>query len=153
MKLFQPFHYTLEVQQSHINDGDHLSFISLVVLLGDIRKKTLNALGLTEKSLDGNNTGLILVNTEAKIRNQCLLGDKLLVEVSIVFEHEYFCSFEYKVKNMHINKTASLVKDKYCYYNYDERKTTKVPEGFKKAVLDTHKESGSSINHNSSHLA
>lgn len=134
MRLKNTFYYETIVKNADLNDGDHLSFISLVKIIRDVRNRFFLELGSSEGNLDGNNTGLILTNAETKIRCQSTTSDMLNIELTVKLINKYICHFDYRIKNVTLGKLTAQMKEEFCYYNYKSRKTMTVPIEFEKIL-------------------
>lgn len=127
-----PFSTELEVLVGHINYGGHLGNDSMLSLIHEARVRYLRHLGYAENDVDG--VGLLMVDAMLVYRSEVFHGDLLVIEVSVGEISRSGCDFFYRVTSQKSGKEAARAKTGVVFFDYGERKVTRVPSGFFVAV-------------------
>ncbi len=123
-----PFSTELEVQVGHINYGGHLGNDSMLSLVHEARVRYLRQLGYAENDVDG--VGLLMVDAMLIYRSEVFHGDSLVIEVAVGELSRSGCDFFYRITSRNSGKEAARAKTGVVFFDYGERKVTRVPPGF-----------------------
>lgn len=123
-----PFSTELEVQIGHINYGGHLGNDALLSLIHEARVRYLRHLGYAENDVEG--VGLLMVDAMLIYRSEVFHGDRLVIEVAVGDLGRTSCDFFYRVTSRQSGKEAARAKTGVVFFNYSERKITRIPARF-----------------------
>ncbi len=127
-----PFSTELDVYVGHINYGGHLGNDSMLSLIHEARVRYLRHLGYTENDVEG--AGLMMVDAVLIYRAEVFHGDRLVIEVAAGEMSRSGCDIFYRVTSRQSGKEAARAKTGVVFFDYDQRKVTRVPPGFLAAV-------------------
>lgn len=127
-----PYSTEVDVLVGHINYGGHLGNDAMLSLVHEARVRFLGHLGYTEKDVDG--VGLLMVDAALVYRTEVFHGDRLSIEVAVGELSRTGCDFFYRVTSRQSGKEAARAKTGVVFFDYDERKISRVPPGFIAAV-------------------
>jgi acyl-CoA thioester hydrolase len=124
-----PFQVSLNVRIADVNYLGHLGNDAVLGLLNEARIAFLAESGYTEKNIDG--VGIIMTDAHVVYRSEAFHGDVLRVEVGVgEFSHSG-CDLFYRMSNAASGAEVARAKTGIAFFNYEERKITPVPAGFR----------------------
>ncbi len=129
-----PFSTELQVQVGHINYGGHLGNDSMLSLVHEARVRYLQHLGYAENDVDG--VGLLMVDAMLIYRSEVFHGDSLVIEVAVADLSRTGCDFLYRITSRQHGREAARAKTGVVFFDFGERKVTRVPPGFITAATD-----------------
>ncbi len=132
VKLVLPEEFTfktvLDVRVTEINYGNHVGNDRMVSLLHEARLRYLRSLGFGEFNIGG--LGLMVTDLVVEFKSESFVGENLLFEVGLTDFNKYGCDFIYKVSCADEGRLVTLAKTGIVFFDYDERKITRVPKVF-----------------------
>lgn len=135
VKLDIPDQFTfttkLAVRVSDLNYGNHLGNDRMISLLHEARLQFLLAHGYSEFNVAG--LGLIVTDLAVTFRSESFLGDELIFHIGLADFNKYGCDFIYRVENAAHDKLVAEAKIGIVFYDYDERRISRIPKVFNKA--------------------
>lgn len=123
-----PFSTDLQVQVGHINYGGHLGNDSMLSLIHEARMRYLQHLGYAENDVEG--VGLLMVDAMLVYRSEVFHGDTLVIDVAVGDLSRTGCDFLYRITSRQSGREAARAKTGVVFFDYGERKVTRVPPGF-----------------------
>ena len=123
-----PFSTEVEVQVGHINYGGHLGNDAMLTLIHEARVRYLRELGYTEQDVEG--VGILMVDVQLVYRSEVFHGDRLSIEVAVGDLSRTGCTFYYRVTSLQTGKEAARGRTGVVFFDYAERKVTRVPSRF-----------------------
>ena len=124
------FKTQIDVRESDMNRGDHLANDALFSLMNEARVKFYNDLGYREEDVEG--TGTIMSDAVIVYRAESFAGDTLVFEVTAGDFSRIGCDLFYRVTNARTGTEVARAKTAIGFFDYDARKLTSVPEGFRR---------------------
>lgn len=122
------FSTTLDVRVTEINYGNHVGNDRMVSLLHEARLRFLREYGFGEFNVGG--VGIIVTDLVVQFLAESFVGDVLTFHVGVADFNKYGCDFIYKVENEALDKQIAQSKTGIVFFDYDERKVTRVPKVF-----------------------
>ncbi len=119
------FETILNIRISDINYGGHLGNDSVLSLMHEARYQFYKSLGYTnELNIDG--IGTIQVDTAIQYKGEGFHGDRLKAEIFLGDLSAKSMELYYKLSKA--DKQIALGKTGIAFYNYNERKVSKMPD-------------------------
>jgi acyl-CoA thioesterase FadM len=122
------FKTEIPIRITDINYGGHLGNDSLLAIIHEARIRFLNNLGYSELDVDG--SGIIMVDAAIQYKSEGFYKDDLLIEIAITDISSIGCDFVYRITNKKNEKEIALAKTGIVFYDYENKKTVKVPSAF-----------------------
>ncbi len=122
------FSTTLDVRVTEINYGNHVGNDRMVSLLHEARLRFLREHGFGEFNVGG--VGIIVTDLVVQFLAESFVGDLLTFHIGVHDFNKYGCDFIYKVENESQEKQIAKAKTGIVFFDYDERKVTRVPKVF-----------------------
>lgn len=133
IKIEMPDHFIfsteLPIRISDINYGGHLSNDRILSLVHEARVQFLKSYQYSELDVEGR--GLIMTDSATIYKAEGFHGDRLQVDIAVNEFNKYGCDFFYLLSNKDSAVEIAHVKTGFVFFDYDERKVVRVPEGFK----------------------
>lgn len=126
------FKTEIPIRITDINYGGHLGNDSLLAIVHEARVRLLNHLGYTESNVEG--AGIIMIDVAVQYKAEGFYGDELAIEIAVNDFSAIGCDFVYRLKNKKSTKEIAIAKTGIVFFNYDKRKTVKIPTGFKEKI-------------------
>lgn len=117
-----------------INYGGHLGHDSVLTLAHEARVRFLAEHGYTEKDLGG--VGLIMADAAIVYSSEAFYGDVIRISVGLGNHGNLFFELVYLLVNDKSEKEVARVKTSLVFFDYKNRKTARMPEGFRKKIID-----------------
>ncbi|MFT5724991.1 MAG: acyl-CoA thioester hydrolase [Bacteroidia bacterium] len=137
VKIIEPSKYIhkthIKVRVTDLNYGNHLANESVLAYAHQARIAFLSEHGKSE--LDFWGTSLIQGDAAITYQSEGFLSNNISIELGLDDVSNSSFDFVYKMVNETTGKGLALVKTRMVCFNYDDRKVTPVPEGFK-SLLD-----------------
>ena len=122
------FSTQLDVRVTEINYGNHVGNDRMVSLLHEARLRFLREYGFGEFNIGG--VGLIVTDLVVSFTSESFVGDLLTFHVGLTDFNKYGCDVVYKVENEAQEKQVVQAKTGIVFFDYDERKVTRIPRVF-----------------------
>ena len=122
----------IPIRITDINYGGHLGNDSLLSLVHEARVRFLKHLGYSESNVEGN--GIIMIDAGIQYKSEGFYGDEIVVEVTVNEFTGLGCDIVYRLTNKESNKEIALAKTGIVFFDYQNRKTVKVPPEFIKKI-------------------
>ncbi|TAE86577.1 MAG: thioesterase [Bacteroidetes bacterium] len=120
---------TILVRIDDINYGNHLSNDAYLKYMHEARLRFFKQFNFTEMDLAG--TSVIMGDAAIVFKSECFYGDELTIEVTAAnFSKKSFDLF-YRFKQANTGVLCCEAKTGIVCFDYNTRKTTDVPLGFK----------------------
>ena len=126
------FKTEIPIRITDINYGGHFGNDSLLSIIHEARVRFFNSLGFAELDVEG--VGIIMTDAEVQYKTEGFYGDILIVEIALTDFTSVGCDFIYRIKNNKTLVEIALAKTGIVFFDYDKRKTVKIPVGFKKII-------------------
>ena len=126
------FKTEIPIRITDINYGGHFGNDSLLSIIHEARVRFFNSLGFAELDVEG--VGIIMTDAEVQYKTEGFYGDILIVEIALTDFTSIGCDFIYRIKNNKTLVEIALAKTGIVFFDYDKRKTVKIPVGFKKKI-------------------
>jgi acyl-CoA thioesterase FadM len=130
------FQTEIPIRITDINYGGHLGNDSLLSIIHEARLRFLNHLGYSESNVEG--VGIIMIDSAIQYKSEGFYGDKLVVEVTVKDFTGIGCDFVYRLSNKNSKKEIALAKTGIVFFDYEKRKTARVPSEFKNKFEGIH---------------
>jgi acyl-CoA thioester hydrolase len=128
-----PFRTEIEVRETDINRGGHLANDALFSLMNVARVRFYASLGYREDDVEG--TGTIMSDAVILYRAESFAGDVLAFEVTAGEFSRIGCDLFYRITNARTGVEVARAKTAISFFDYEARKVSPVPEGFKRAFI------------------
>ena len=122
----------IPIRITDINYGGHFGNDSLLSIIHEARVRFFNSLGFAELDVEG--VGIIMTDAEVQYKTEGFYGDILIVEIALTDFTSVGCDFIYRIKKNKTFVEIALAKTGIVFFDYDKRKTVKIPVGFKKII-------------------
>jgi acyl-CoA thioesterase FadM len=126
------FKTEIPIRITDINYGGHLGNDSLLSIIHEARVRFLNYLGYNESNVEG--AGIIMIDAAVQYKSEGFHGDELIAEVAVKDFSAIGCDFVYRLTNNRTMKEIAVAKTMIAFFDYEKRKTVKVPEAFLKRI-------------------
>ena len=127
-KLYH-FRCSIPVRISDINYGGHLGNDAVLSIVHEARMQFLNHFGYSEMDIEG--VGIIMADVAIVYKSEGFYGDILKVEVAVNDLSSVGFDLLYKLSNRKTGKEVARAKTGIVCFDYEKRKVSNVPEGFK----------------------
>ncbi len=126
------FKTEIQIRITDINYGGHLGNDSLLSIVHEARVRFLNHLGYSESNVGG--SGIIMIDAAIQYKSEAFYSDELMVEVAVNDFSGIGCDFVYMLANKNTSKEIAVVKTGIVFFDYENRKTARVPIKFKEKI-------------------
>lgn len=119
--------YTQKFQLSirDINYANHMDHLALLNYLHETRVRFLREHGYSELDVDGNGSGLVVVNLQCSYRKECFYGDLLTVNMILHVLSPTKLQFKYHIYN---NDVLSAESEILVVFLNKNKKIIPIPE-------------------------
>ncbi|RTK98251.1 MAG: acyl-CoA thioesterase [Proteobacteria bacterium] len=119
--------YTQKFQLSirDINYANHMDHLALLNYLHETRVRFLREHGYSELDVDGNGSGLVVVNLQCSYRKECFYGDLLTVNMTLQVLSPTKLQFKYQIYN---NDVLSAESEILVVFLNKNKKIIPIPE-------------------------
>lgn len=119
--------YTQKFQLSirDINYANHMDHLALLNYLHETRVRFLREHGYSELDVDGNGSGLVVVNLQCSYRKECFYGDLLTVNMTLHVLSPTKLQFKYQIYN---NDVLSADSEILVVFLNKNKKIIPIPE-------------------------
>jgi len=125
-----PYQTEIRVQIGDINYGNHLSNDAVLRMCHEARVRYLKSFGFTERDALGK--GIILSDSMIVYKGEGFHGDLLKVQIALQDFNKY--GFDMMYLFTRDGKDIAHAKTGIVFFDYELRKVSQLPEGFRKAV-------------------
>ncbi|MFT7409530.1 MAG: acyl-CoA thioester hydrolase [Oleispira sp.] len=122
------FKTVLDVRVTEINYGNHVGNDRMVSLLHEARLRFLRSFGFGEFNISG--LGIMVTDLMVEFKSESFVGENLQFEVGVNDFNKYGCDFIYRVTCADEGRLVTLAKTGIVFFDYDERKISKIPKKF-----------------------
>jgi len=126
------FQTEIPIRITDINYGGHLGNDSLLSIIHEARLRFLNYNGYSESNIEG--VGIIMIDAGIQYKSEGFYGDELLIELTVTDFTSIGCDVVYRLSNKNSKKEIALAKTGIVFFDYEKRKTARVPSEFKKKI-------------------
>jgi len=126
------FKTEIPIRITDINYGGHFGNDSLLSIIHEARVRFFKSLGFDELNVEG--VGIIMTDAQVQYKQEGFYEDILMIEIALTDFTSIGCDFIYRVTNKNTSKEIALAKTGIVFFDYDKRKTVKIPAGFKKKI-------------------
>jgi acyl-CoA thioesterase FadM len=126
------FQTEIPIRITDINYGGHLGNDSLLSIIHEARLRFLKNNGYSESDIEG--VGIIMIDAGIQYKSEGFYGDELLIEVTVTDFTSMGCDFVYRLSNKNSKKEIALAKTGIVFFDYEKRKTARVPLEFKNKI-------------------
>jgi acyl-CoA thioester hydrolase len=130
------FQTKLPIRITDINYGGHLGNDSLLSIIHEARLRFLNHNGYSESNIEG--VGIIMIDAGIQYKSEGFYGDELFIEVAVTDFTSIGCDIVYRLSNKNSKKEIALAKTGIVFFDYEKRKTARVPLEFRKKIEGMH---------------
>lgn len=125
------FENSLTVRIQDINYGGHVGNDRILGFMHEVRLQWFNALGYSSEIGIEKQIGIIVTESIIQYKSEVFYGNKLQVSLSVNDISEVGMEIYYLLYNSTIDKVAAIGKTSVVFLDYDTRKITKIPVGFR----------------------
>jgi acyl-CoA thioester hydrolase len=129
-----PFSVVIPVRITDINYGKHLGHTALVGIFHQARVLFLAEHNFEELNIEG--FGLILTNATYSYKREAFFNTKLLIKIGIGEYSKTRFNFIYQSTDLDSGKEIAIGKEEMAFFNYDRKKSAKIPLNFLKFCED-----------------
>jgi len=126
------FNTEIPIRITDINYGGHFGNDSLFSIVHEARVRFFKSIGYEELNVEG--VGIIMIDAQVQYKQEGFYGNILTIEIALTEFTSFGCDFVYRMTNKKSNKEIALVKTGIAFFDYEKRKTVRVPEAFKNRV-------------------
>ena len=126
------FQTSLPVLIGHINYGNHLDNAAVISLVSEARVRFFKHLGFQEGDVDG--VGIVVADAAIQYKAEAFHGDTLIFKMTFANFSRVGCDNLYQVLNEANGGEVARGKSGIVFFDYQNRKTVSVPQGFKTAL-------------------
>ena len=127
------FSTQIPIRIDDINYGSHLGHDSVLTLAHEARVRFLAKHGYTEDNIEG--VGIIMGDAGITYSSEAFYGDVMEISIGIGDYGNHFIELIYRLVNEKSGKEVARVKTSLVFFDYQERKTVRMPEGFRKKII------------------
>ena len=128
------FRTSIRVRPQDVNYGGHVGNDNLISLVGTARARLLHGLGLNELDLGDGQTGIIITDLAVNYKAEAFMFDELIIETHLgEFAEKAFRMFHRVRKD---SRLVALAETGFVGYNYEAKKTARIPASFLKRLSD-----------------
>jgi len=122
----------LQVRIADVNYGGHLGNDKVLTYAQESRVQFLAKNNLSELNI-GEGVGLIMSDAAVAYKTESFVGDVLSIKIGIEDISKFGFDFIYEFKNQKGELVAQVKTGMVCF-NYELKKVSRVPEGFKTII-------------------
>lgn len=126
------FQTEIPIRITDINYGGHLGNDSLLSIIHEARLRFLYHNGYSESNIEG--VGIIMIDAGIQYKSEGFYGDELLIELTVTDFTSIGCDVVYRLSNKNSKKEIALAKTGIVFFDYEKRKTARVPSEFRKKI-------------------
>ncbi len=127
------FSTQIPIRIDDINYGSHLGHDSVLTLAHEARVRFLTTHGYTEGNIEG--VGIIMGDVGITYSSEAFYGDVIKISIGIGEYGNHFLELIYVLINEKSGKEIARVKTSLVFFDYEERKTVRMPEEFRKEII------------------
>jgi len=127
------FKTEIPIRIGDVNYGGHLGNDAVLSLAHEARVRFLTSLGFS--ALDVAGSGIIMSDAAIMYRSEAFYGETLVIEVTASDFSRSSCDLLYRLSERETGREVARVKTGIVFFDYEQRKTKRVPELFK-AIFD-----------------
>lgn len=116
-----------------INYGAHLGHDSVLTLTHEARVRFLAKHGYTEGDIEG--VGIIMGDAGITYSSEAFYGDVIEISIGIGEYGNNFLELVYVLMNEKSGKEVARVKTSLVFFDYEKRKTVRMPEEFLNKII------------------
>ncbi len=128
------FSTEMETRIYDVNYGGHLGHDSVLALAHEARVRFLAGHGCSEKNVEG--VGLIMGDATIVYSSEAFHGDAIRISIGIGDHGASFFQLVYLLVNEKSGNEVARVKTSLVFFDYGRRKTARMPEEFRKKVIE-----------------
>ena len=128
------FSTEMETRIYDVNYGGHLGHDSVLSLAHEARVRFLARHGYSEKEIDG--AGLIMGDATIVYSSEAFHGDVIRISVGIGDHGASFFQLLYLLTSEKSGNEVARVKTSLVFFDYGKRKTARMPEEFRKKIIE-----------------
>lgn len=122
------FSTTQMVRFNDINLGNHLDYAGLLELAGNSRALFFYEHGISELNIERKGVGTMLKSLNVEYFSEVNFNDKLQFKWFLIDTSRITISVVIKVFNLTNGKEVAEINKKFVFYDYINKKITKIPE-------------------------
>jgi acyl-CoA thioesterase FadM len=130
-----PFTVELEVRVADLNYGAHLGYDRILGLAHQARLVLFDRLGVNEMDLGDGRTGIVAADVAASYLGEAFVSDVLVFEIRPVEVGRVGFRLSHRVTHASNGKKVALIEIGFVGYDYEQRRPTGLPEGFRQGLL------------------
>jgi len=123
------FKTEIPIRITDINYGGHLGNDSLLSIIHEARVRFLKHFGYSESDVEG--VGIIMIDSAIQYKSEGFYADELIIEIAVNDFSGIGCDIVYRATNKKSSKEIAIAKTGIVFFDYDKRKTVRVPSKFK----------------------
>ncbi len=127
------FSTQIPIRIDDINYGSHMGHDSVLTLTHEARVRFLATHGYTEGDIEG--AGIIMADLGVTYSSEAFYGDTIKIAMGIGDYGNNFFELIYILTNEKSDKEVARVKTSLVFFDYEERKTVRMPEEFQKKII------------------
>ena len=133
LNLPDKFLYKTEiaVRASDLNYGNHLGHDRVLTLMQDARVAFYRSLGFKNELNFEGPIGQVIADVVIQYKSESFLGDKLIINISVVDFNKYGFDMYYLVENAQTAKEVARAKIGIVCFDYDSRRIARIPDALK----------------------
>ncbi len=116
-----------------INYGGHMGNERTLVIFQDARVRFLEELGCTETNI-GDGLGIIMVEANVRYLREVFHGEELEIFLSATDIKRKGFTLHYSARRVHDGVVVFEGTTAFLTFDYDTRKVSKMPDGFKEKI-------------------
>jgi acyl-CoA thioesterase FadM len=130
LNLPDKFLYKTEiaVRASDLNYGNHLGHDRVLTLMQDARVAFYRSLGFKNELNFEGPIGQVIADVVVQYKSESFLGDKLIINISVVDFNKYGFDMYYLVENAQTGKEVARAKIGIVCFDYDSRRIARLPD-------------------------
>jgi len=122
------FKTEIPIRITDINYGGHFGNDSLLSIIHEARIRFFKSLDFDELNVEG--VGIIMTDAQVQYKQESFYGDILIIETALTDFTSIGCDFVYRIINKKSNNEIAIAKTGIAFFDYEKRKTVKVPDAF-----------------------
>ena len=130
------FSTDLPVRISDLNYGGHVGNDSILTLMQEARVKFYRHLGFRDELSFEGKIGQIISDAAIQYKSESFLGDILTIKIGVADFNKYGFDMLYLLENKASGNEVARGKTGIVCFDYEKRKVTAIPEGFKEKLSD-----------------
>lgn len=129
------FSTELPVLIGYINYGGHLDNGAVIDIVSEARMRFFKHLGFSEGNIDG--VGIIVADAAIQYKSEAFHGEVLIVDYNVRDFSRVGCDLVYRITEKTSGREVARGKTGIVFFNYSQRETVSVPEGFKSKIASS----------------